>query len=75
MEVQEPSAAPSKVQVKLASPDVVSAAEPVKEIGLIYQPFVPAVPLKAPLITGNSESTFTVIDPMVELSPHEERAQ
>ena len=52
MEEHEPSVVPSKVQVKLANPEVASEAVPVKEIGLIYQLFDPVVPLNVPVILG-----------------------
>ena len=75
MELQEPSAIPSSVQVKLASPEVASEALPVKETGVIYQPFDPRLPVKAPVILGSPVSTFTVKFPIVELSPQDESAQ
>ena len=53
MDVQEPSAVPSKEHVKLASPDVMSNAFPLKEMGLRYQPFDPDVPVNVPVILGN----------------------
>ena len=53
MELHEPSATPSKVQVKLASPEVESEAVPLKVIGLRYQPFVPDVPLNVPVMLGS----------------------
>ena len=75
MDVQEPSAVPSKVQVKLARPDVASEAEPLKEIELKYHPFEPDVPLNVPAILGNWESTFALNVLIVELSPNDESAQ
>ena len=75
MEAHEPSETPSRVQVKLASPEVESEAEPLKETGLRYQPFEPVVPLNAPVMVGSCESTLAVNVPIVELSPQEESAQ
>ena len=75
MTLQEPSVAPSRLHVKLANPEVESDAEPLKEIGLTYQLFEPAVPLNVPVMMGSSESTCAVSVPIVELSPNEESAQ
>ena len=66
---------PSKEQVKLASPDAASEADPLKETELVYQPFEPAVPLNVPEMFGSTESTFAVNVPISELSPKEESAQ
>src|SRR5215208_5481999 len=75
IEEHDPSGLPSSVHVKLVSPDVVSEAEPLKLIESRYQPFRPAMPLQAPVIFGNWESTFADNVPISELSRKEERAQ
>ena len=75
MELHEPSVIPSSVQVKLANPEVASEALPLKETGVRYQPFDPAVPLNVPVIVGCCESTLAFTVPIVELSPYDDNAQ
>ena len=53
MVLQEPSAVPSRVQVKLAKPDVVSEAVLLRLTELRYHPFKPAVPAKLAVIVGS----------------------
>ena len=75
MELQDGNPILSRVQVKLARPEVASDAEPLKETGLRYQPFAPVVPENVPVILGNFESTLVDKDPISDVSPHEESAQ
>ena len=73
--LQEPNGTPSNVQVKLANPEVASAANPLKVTGVRYQPFDPVVPLNVPAKFGSWVSTFAVKVPISELSRNEESAQ
>src|SRR5215207_5038547 len=75
MDVHKPSTTPSSAQVKLAKPEVVSEAIPLKLTGLTYQPLEPDVPLNVPVILGSWLSTLAASVPIVELSPHDESAQ
>ena len=75
IELQATSPVPSRLQVKLANPDVASEAELINVTGLRYHPFKPVVPVMFDVMLGSWESTFVVSAPMVELSPNEESAQ
>jgi hypothetical protein len=75
MELQDPSAVPSRVQVKLANPEVASNAELVRVTGPRYHVFCPAMPLRLAVIFGGNESTFAERLLISELSRNEESAQ
>src|SRR5687768_4567744 len=50
--LQDGSATPSRVHLKLAKPEVASVAEPLNEAGETYQLFAPDMPVKAPVMLG-----------------------